>query len=725
MINVVISYSQKDDVESHYGDRPDMIISLFKEQLQEVYRGPDADKLVFMDKTNIKDGDHITDTIEKAIEDCSVMIVFCSPNYFRSQYCFEEWRLFKKLVNEDAEKEMPTKLLIPILYDEIEAVLDDISNIHGDKSREWVTELTAASGRKYSITPELLKDKNKAKELEKHVESLADSILKQTRLYSGVKITNGTGNNILTINSKIESTLKTKPIQNQVLKFKGKFNFLPVCVIYTGGTVGMIKAENSDEYHIDYKMADSVSEIVDLLHPKLSALPFDMHFMGLKSTIDSSNIKSSDWVKLAKIITEQIDNYQGFVILHGANTMAYSASALSFLLDGLPKPVVLTGSEVPLGDSNSDAEHNTINAIRAAAPESKNGPYPIPEVCVFYGNHLFRGNRVTKKHASDRSEGFHTPNMSSVLATLQNERLIVEHSMLGTRHEEVQRLTSSTKISDLSAKIMVLHVYPEINIQACRESIKAAGNVKGIILRSYGPGNTPDDDEFVGFMKELIKTQGIVVVNTTQCQYGKVELKTFETSAKLFDIGVANGGDMTLEAAYCKLMFILSKSSKASQDENMIAIKNMFESDLVGELSVSTNTVHFRRKDFDWIVDSKYFMSAPKTFEKHFSRVSIVDAFIRLERVEIDRPEFEFVIFYGQPEGSIERSKEDKNVLVSFKKTLSKEELEQGFFEKNLEITHSFRINYKPNSRLFLTVSTLPGVKFDFESVQLIVYTKV
>lgn len=572
---------------------------------------------------------------------------------------------------------------------------------------------------------ELLFDMSKGYELIQHMKILAERILVQVKLCAGQKKDNS-GSNILVVKEKIESTLKTKKIQDQLLKAKGKFRGQPVCIIYTGGTVGMIRSENSDEYHIDYRMATSIKEIVYLLNPKLSALPFDMHFMGLESTIDSSNVKSSDWVKLARNITEQIDNYQGFVILHGANTMAYSASALSFLLDGLPKPVILTGSEVPLGDSNSDAEHNVINAIRAAAPDSKNGPYPIPEVCVFYGNHLYRGNRVTKKYASDRSKGFHTPNMSSVLGELQNERLIIDHNMLRNSNND-QELRASDKgaIPNLVSKIVVFHVYPEMSVKACRNFIKSAGDVKGIILRSYGPGNTPDDREFVNFVEELIRKKGIVVVNTTQCQYGKVELKIFETSARLFDIGVANGGDMTLEAAYCKLMYILSQSSEAIHKENMTAIKNMFESDLRGELSVSTNTIYLHRDQFTWNEQKKVFMSNPKTFDKHFSRLSIVDAFIRLEEVRIDQSDFEFIIFSEKPKGTIEESKDHKNALVSFHKTLNDDEKKNGFFEKNLEVTHSFRKNYKLDHPIYLTLAIMPNQIFEFESVQLIVYTKV
>ncbi len=713
---IFFSYARKDNQAATFNHIIDNPIFTFKEKFLSRYKGRDKDELIFFDEDNIEAGQKIKHEILSAIEGCAIMFVFFSPDYFRSEYCHDEWIFFKSIQNTGNN----SKKIIPI---EVEPIANYLNEIYGlfDDSESWIDELTNASsdtGLNFSITSDMLLKKEAENELFNAINKLISSIIPHIENYIGKKTDQG-HSNILSIKGLITDHF-SKAVKTEIVNFKGKFNAAPVCVIYTGGTVGMIKSTDSDEFHTDFLMASSVKQLTNILHPKLAILPFDIHFVGLKNTIDSSNIKSSDWITLAKIILEQINNYQGFVILHGTNTMAYTSSMLSFLLEGLNKPVVLTGSEVPIGAPNNDAEHNIINAIRTAAPDAKNSPLSVKEVTVFYANSLFRGNRVTKKNASDRSDSFYTPNENVPLGTLKDDRLIVNYNQLRSDYE-LPNLVDSKSLRPLDAKVIILPVFPEMDISAYKSLIENHDDdVRGVILQSYGSGNTPDDDDFIGFIKYLINEKFIVVANITECEYGKVELKVFETSAVLFDIGVANGGDMTVEAAYCKLLYLLTKSSTSKSLTNVRSIKNRFEHNLRGELSISTNTLQFPFDIFGSIDNLKE--SEPAKFGNHFERRSIVDAFIRLERMKFKSQQeeaIEIIIYLGKPNNGFEESRDDLNCLVSFTKKLSLSEREKGFFEKNLEVTHTFRKSYNSKDPLFITIGIVGGVDFEFRSIQL------
>ena len=718
---IFFSYSRKDNQASPYGNLIDNPIFTFKEKFLSRYKGRDKEELIFFDEDNIEPGQKVKQEIFAAIDGCAIMFVFFSPDYFRSEYCHEEWLYFKHVQNIGNNN----KRLIPIEVHSIDDYLNEINGLFDD-SKSWIEELANASsdlGLNYSITSDMILEKEFEGELYKTIGKLIKTIIPYIEKYIGKKANQG-HSNILSIKGLITDHF-SKEVKNEILNFNGKFKNAPVCVIYTGGTVGMIKSADSDEFHTDYIMASSVKQLTSILHPKLAILPFDIHFVGLQNTIDSSNIKSSDWITLAKIILEQINNYQGFVILHGTNTMAYTSSMLSFLLEGLNRPVILTGSEVPIGAPNNDAEHNIVNAIRVAAPEAKNSPLSVNEVTVFYANSLFRGNRVTKKNASDRADSFYTPNENGPLGTLKDDRLMVNHNQLRSDFE-LPNLVDPKSLRPLDARIIILPIFPEMDINAYKHLVeKHDSEVRGVILQSYGSGNTPDDDEFIGFIKYLIDEKFIIVANITECEYGKVELKVFETSAILFDIGVANGGDMTVEAAYCKLQYLLAKSSTSKSRVNVRSIKNMFERNLRGELSISTNTLQFLSDEFGSI--GGIYESSPSKFDSHFERRSIVDAFIRLERVTLkahNNQEVEIVIYLGKPNSGFEESRDDLNCLVSFKKKLNSDELEKGYFEKNLEITHAFRKSYNSKEQLFITIGIVGGINFEFRSIQLIVSTK-
>ncbi len=727
MSDVFFSYARFEDKESPFLFDQNGIISDFYEQLKNRYQTLYGDSeftrdLIFFDRTNIKPGDVIGTAITEALKDASVLIAFISPSYFNSEWCFKEWEIFDNNI---------VKKYIPII---VNPISDTVKGSVTNKSRQHATWVQTLAKDVHYIDEDIFRPKNKQKEdeLKKEIDRICETIKEYEGRARGV-VSEPDASNIFVIEDRIMNSLKDEKYQAPLRGYKKKHNTRPVLVIYAGGTVGMIRAKDSDENHVDFVMADDLAKIVDLLRPKLSSQPFDMVFVSLQRPIDSSNIRASDWTDLASVIEEQMDNYQGFVILHGTNTLAYTASALSFILENLDRPVIITGSEVPLEDINTDAEHNVINAIRAAAPDSKSGPIVIPEVCVFYGNNLYRGNRTTRKYASDRQEGFHSPNMPSPLAILKNDKLSVD-----TTHRKESLGRKRNIIKPLSAKIAVLLMYPEMNLAGYKDLINNYTRLDGVILLSYGSGNTPDKDEFISFIDYLLRDQKAIVVNITQCHYGKVELKLFETNAMLSDMGVVNGGDMTLEAAYTKLMWLLAKFGSTKQAETLNSIKNQIQRNLRGELSASSHTFVFKRiTDFEERQDqygATVYNSVHRSIpaDSLFDRYDIEDAFVRITGVRInweaikDNPNVEFVLYYGQPDLGFKESRNEACALVSFTRSFSAKEVveDEVKFDKNLETSHTFRKNFSKEEPLSLQFGTIDSIPFSFDTVQLIVYTR-
>lgn len=723
MNEIFISYSRKNNqinttITHEVTEVIDHFISVYR-----YVRGDSEDELdhdyFFFDRTNISPGDSITDSIKRGIENCYIMLAFYSKQYFDSRYCFQEWQLFKQL-----QEKHKNKLLIPI---EVRPVDNKELPKFDEMIPEWYAELTTVSGLKHNITSKILLDKKDTEPLAREVKVLIETIQEHILIQQGTSKELSSLPNILIVDTPIEKdTLESPEIREQISNQKKTFKYktAPICIIYAGGTVGMIKQDNSDALHADYEMADRVSEIVRYLRPRLSDLPFNMFFFSLKNTIDSSNVKISDWNNLARIIREQMLNYQGFVILHGTNTMSYTASALSFVLnDVLERPVILTGSEVPISVPNTDAIHNIENAIRAAAWQSYNGPMLVPEVCVYWNNHLYRGNRVTKKYASDRNESFHTPNMPTPLATLSHDKLNVEHSLI-IKRGNIDRTNVSPKSSvELDAKVSVLFMFPEMDLSNLES--KYPDDLDGLILLSYGPGNSPDDPSFIKMINRLI-SRGTIIGNITQCPYGKVELKLFETSATLFDLGVVDGDDMTLEAAYCKLLWAISRVGNRKQPGTQASIKSTFQRNIAGEMSVSIYTMSLGSFDTFAHAEAKgIYVSDINKFDKSFSPYDISSVFLRLEGFQLNDKikKAQIKIYFGQPSVHIDSAEDNGNLLVDFMKTLTLKEIEEERFDKNLEITHTFRKCFS-NNEFQISIGVVGGSKFSFSSIRLVVYTK-
>lgn len=336
-----------------------------------------------------------------------------------------------------------------------------------------------------------------------------------------------------------------------------------ILLIYTGGTIGMVK----DAYTGALKAFDfnKLSKGI----PELKLVDCTIETISFEQPIDSSTMQIEDWKKMAEIIASQYTKYDGFVILHGSDTMSYSASALSFMLENLEKPVVFTGSQLPIGDLRTDAKENLITAIQVAALQ-ENGKPIIREVCLYFEYKLYRGNRTTKISA-EHFNAFASPNFpeiaeSGVHLKVNQEALFVSEKSLPLKVNKF-----------FDDHVFILKLFPGINQHVVR-SVLQMPNLRGVVLETYGAGNAPLHDWFINELKQAID-KGVYIVNVTQCSGGSVIMGTYETSTQLKELGLISGGDITTEAAVTKLMYLLGQNIEKQE------FKTVFETSLRGEIS--------------------------------------------------------------------------------------------------------------------------------------------
>lgn len=299
--------------------------------------------------------------------------------------------------------------------------------------------------------------------------------------------------------------------------------------------------------------------------PVLRQLDCNIDTWQFDPIIDSSDMNAGVWIRLADLIGQQYDKYDGFVVLHGTDTMSYTASALSFLLEDLSKPVIITGSQLPLGMIRTDGRENIISAIEIAANEQ----VAIGEVCIFFENKLFRGNRTTKFNA-EHFEAFYSGNYPSLAKVGIN--IIYKQHLL--RHLSNRPLKVYNKMCD---NVIIVKVHPALR-QEYLEAFLSVEGLRGVVLETYGSGNAPTSPWFINAIKKAID-KGVIVLNVTQCKAGSVVMGHYEASMELLNIGVVSGGDITTEAALAKLMFVLANYN--SKEERI----KMLNSDMRGEIT--------------------------------------------------------------------------------------------------------------------------------------------
>ena len=351
-----------------------------------------------------------------------------------------------------------------------------------------------------------------------------------------------------------------------------KFNFFSekgscnaVLLIYTGGTIGM-KEDPEDGTLKPFDFNGILEEV-----PELRKFALKIDSFAFNPLIDSSDVEPTLWQALAKLIRERYDDYDGFVILHGTDTMAYSASALSFMLENLGKPVIFTGSQLPIGEPRTDGKENLISAVEIATAKDSHGHAMVPEVCICFNSQLLRGNRSVKVNATG-FDAFKSPNYP-LLATA-GISINFNNSFIHYGYDRRKGLTIHT---DLDTRVSVLKLHPGITEQAVRDILLGDGS-RAVILETYGSGNAPCRSWFLSLVREA-NSRGKILLNVTQCQSGDVDMDIYATGRALKDAGVICGHDITTESALGKLFYLMGGHADNER------VKALLEKNLKGEIS--------------------------------------------------------------------------------------------------------------------------------------------
>ena len=346
--------------------------------------------------------------------------------------------------------------------------------------------------------------------------------------------------------------------------FPEKSHQTSVLLIYTGGTIGM-KEDPKDGTLKPFDFSGILEEV-----PELRKFALKIDSFTFNPLIDSSDVEPSLWQSLARLIRDRYDDYDGFVILHGTDTMAYSASALSFMLGNLGKSVIFTGSQLPIGRPRTDGKENLISAVEIATAKDSHGHPMVPEVCICFNAQLFRGNRSVKINATG-FDAFLSPNYPP-LATA-GISIKYNTSFIHYGYDRHKPLAIHT---DLDTRVSVLKLHPGITEQAVRDILLGDGS-RAVILETYGSGNAPCRPWFLSIVREAAARK--VLLNVTQCQSGDVDMDIYATGRALKDAGVICGHDITTESALAKLFYLMGEHTDNAQ------VKALLEKNLKGEIS--------------------------------------------------------------------------------------------------------------------------------------------
>lgn len=348
-----------------------------------------------------------------------------------------------------------------------------------------------------------------------------------------------------------------------------------ILVIYTGGTIGMLENPETGALEpLDFNyLQDNV--------PELRHLGCDIESVEFRPPLDSSAITTEHWIELARLIEAHYSLYDGFVVLHGTDTMAYTASAMSFVFEGLAKPIVFTGSQLPVGKLRTDGKENLITALEIAAARDALGRPRVPEVSLFFENYLMRGNR-TSKISADQFHAFESYNYPH----LAYAGIEIRYHEGAIAHPELGKPFAAHPVFD--PNVAVLKLFPGITRQVV-EAILTLPGLKGVVLETFGSGNAPMVDWFLDALRAAV-ARGVVIVNVTQCVTGYVDMMRYETGILLQRLGLISGRDATTEATLTKLMYLFGRGFSAEEVSRLMAVP------LRGELSLDQEIEGFTRE---------------------------------------------------------------------------------------------------------------------------------
>lgn len=342
-----------------------------------------------------------------------------------------------------------------------------------------------------------------------------------------------------------------------------------ILIVYTGGTIGMIEDPETKAL----KPFDFTHLMENV--PKVKMLDYEIDNIQFNPPIDSSDMDVAHWQLIARSIADNYQNYDGFVVLHGTDTMAYTASALSFMLGNLSKPVIITGSQLPIGEVRTDGEENLITALQIAASRDADGKPTVREVAILFENYLWRGNRSTKRSADNfnafRSNNY--PELAKIGLGIHFRRTSLTHTDKGGGLEIYP---------EMDTNVMAIDLFPGLS-RCVVEHMLAAPGIKGVVLRTYGAGNGPSEKWFLNALTQAV-ANGIVIVNVTQCVNGGVYPRRYLTGDKIASTGVVSGHDITFEAAIAKLMHLFGRGFTPAE------VRKRFSRPISGEITVTKHS---------------------------------------------------------------------------------------------------------------------------------------
>lgn len=484
-----------------------------------------------------------------------------------------------------------------------------------------------------------------------------------------------------------------------------------VLIIYTGGTIGSMPSnlEDLNSPLIPCKDLKKLFSFIDAYDDEKSTMTIDNYSIPIdtycwETPLDSSNIMHEHWVKICRIILENYSKYEGFVIMHGTDTMAYSASALSFMLENLQKPVIFTGSQRPLINYRSDAIQNILTSILYASPISSKLQI-IPEVCIFFGGGLYRGNRSTK--ISTTAYGaYATPNFA-MLGRAGNTLWINKDVLLK------QPMHFLRTHDNIESDVASIDIFPGMSVNLVDNILKTEG-LKACIIKTFGSGNAPSTSEFLEVIRAAV-LRGIIIMDITQCWSGEVSLGRYETSSGLLSCGVISGFDMTMESALAKLFIVIGLGHSIEESCDILQI------DLRGEQTQSAFNLRYGQGEM--LEDSINTISLVRsmTYKQRFHPIDLNYAQLRLTGVHFLNSDDTEIEFYLDLPDKIEPN---KNHGVHYLGTLNHhQEMKKSYETLILNISESAKMlidNRHPHS---ITCVIKKGSSFKYDDMRIVLYT--